>query len=96
MDSLDPLRTAVDDLFGNSILFVVLNKASGAVNIRAPNAAVIPMGLSRDCILGLASAYGLLLAKSCLMSEEVPRERSPPRHNSKVITFWSYEPPQAF
>ena len=89
MGSLDPLRTAVEDLFGNPILFVVLNKASGAVSIRAPNAAVILMCLSRDCIRDLASAYGLLLTKCCLMSEEVPRERSLPRHASKVVTFGS-------
>ena len=89
LGSLDPLRTAVEDLFGNPILFVVLNKASGAVSIRAPNAAVILMCLSRDCIRDLASAYGLLLTKCCLMSEEVPRERSLPRHASKVVTFGS-------
>ena len=45
MDSPDPLRTAVEDLFRNSGLFVVPNKASQAIGISAPKAEAIPIVL---------------------------------------------------
>ena len=75
---------------------VFLDKTSLAVSIRAPQAEAIPICLSRDCSQGLASAYGLLLTKCCLMSEEVLSKMSPPRHNSKVVALPSYKPSQAF
>ena len=59
MDSLDPLRTAVEDLFRNSVLFVVLNTDNRAVSIRASRADAIPVCPLRDCTRGLSSAYVL-------------------------------------
>ena len=89
-------QNAVEDLFGNSVLLVFVNKPGLAVGIRAPQAEAIPICLSRNGSRGLASAYGLSLTKCCLMSEEVPSKRSPPRQDSKVVTFQSCDPPQAF
>ena len=81
----------VEDLFRTSVLFVFVSNAGLAVGIRAPQAEAIPMCLWRDCSRGLASAYGLSLTKRCLMSEEVPSKRSPPRHDSKIVPFRSYD-----
>ena len=53
MDSLGPLRTAVEDLFRNSVLFVVLNTDNRAVSIRASRAAAVPMCLSRNYTRGV-------------------------------------------
>jgi hypothetical protein len=72
MDSLDPLGTAVEDLFRNSVLFVVLNKASRAVSIKDPKAEAIPMCPSKDCTRGLASAYGLLVINSAQCLKRSP------------------------
>ena len=76
---------------------VFLDKISLTVGSRAPQAEAIPTCLSRDCSRSLASAYGPLLTKCCLIrSEEVPSKLSPPRHDSKVVAFRSYKPSQAF
>lgn len=91
-DHLDPLNV-VKNPFRNSVLFAF--QAGLAVGIRAPQAEAIPMCLSRDCSWPCQCGW-IFIDKVLPNVRRGPSERPPPRHDGKVVTFRTYEPPQAF